>query len=342
MTGLHTVKPILWSALLATTAVACHAQAQTPSAPSLAFRVNDVLHAIESGHSFSAGELDTATTLPSPPTPAEVKEALPPLEKALESKDPDARTFALTLLAALESPAPAATAEAMPPIETSPGAASPADPQPPAAAEPTTTPQPAGSPTFKPELAQVLTPAIPRIASCLADDAQATRLLAANVLAGFAPEPPASIFAPLLAYLKRDDGVGPTGVAVVGDLLQFTPISPATAAALSTYLRRSDQTADTRANLVESIASHANQSQAVDATLLLYLSSDDNGLRARLILSLPQLDLAPDAFAETRARVTQLAALDAASGQENLQVVRAAQSVASCWTKTRMLGCPAY
>ena len=45
------------------------------------------------------------------------------------------------------------------------------------------------------------------------------------LLGGFTPDPPASVYAPLLAFLKRDDAPGPIGLAVVTDLLQIGPVS---------------------------------------------------------------------------------------------------------------------
>jgi hypothetical protein len=73
------------------------------------------------------------------------------------------------------------------------------------------------------------------------------------------------------------------------------------------------------------------------------LRSDDNSLRARVILSLPQLDLPAEDFADTKAMIAAYAALDPASGQENLQVINAAKSVAPCWTQVKMTsGCPVY
>jgi hypothetical protein len=128
-------------------------------------------------------------------------------------------------------------------------------------------------------------------------------------------------------------------LAVVQDLLQLGPLTPDTATALSTYLRRSDQTADSRANLIDAIAASSNQSQSLNKTLLVFLDSDDPSLRARVILSLPQMDLAPDVFADTKSRIDTLAAND----QENPQIIRAAKAVSPCWTAVHMAtGCPVY
>jgi hypothetical protein len=147
------------------------------------------------------------------------------------------------------------------------------------------------------------------------------------------------VYPPLLAYLKRDDATGAVALAVVNDLLQIGPVSDATAAEIARYLRRTDLTPDAQANLVEAIAGRPNQNQAVDKALLSYLDSDDASLRARVILSLPQLDLAPELFADTKARVAAIAS----GGQDSLAVVNAAKAVAGCWTQVKMTtGCPQY
>ena len=83
----------------------------------------------------------------------------------------------------------------------------------------------------------------------------------------------------------------------------------------------------------------AHQSQTLNKSLLNYINSDDDSLRARVILSLPQLDLAADVFADMQSRVSVLAA----NTSENLQVVTAAKAVTGCWSETKMTsGCPKY
>ncbi len=190
---------------------------------------------------------------------------------------------------------------------------------------------------FKATVADVLAPLVPAIAARLTDDNPDNRSLAATVLGGFAASPPATIFPPLHSYLRRDDAIGPTGLEVVSDLLQLGHGSPQTASAIGGYLRRPDQTVAARTDLVEMIAARPEQSQAVNQALVSYLDSDDAVLRSRVILSLPQLDLSPEVFAQTKARVAELAA----SNQDSLQVVRAARAVTACWTATRITqGCP--
>ncbi len=315
--------------------------AQTPEPPSLAARVDEALHRESSGHSPTPEEIAAMSDLtPAPDAPA-VTAALPLILKALDNPDAPLRAFALTTLVGLQSPAPvppdpqpAAPTAAVP--VTAPAADPETSPAAPAKASASAAPLPAA---YKPDLAKILAPAIPRIAAHLTDDSQPIRLLAVTVLTGFIPGPPPAIYPPLLAYLKRDDAISPVGQAVVSALLSLGPLSADTAAAISRYLRRSDETPDARANLADGIASATNQSQSLNQALLAFLDSDDPSLRARIILSLPALDLAPDVFADTRARVAQLAE----NPGENLQVVTAAKAVTPCWTAPRMpSGCPVY
>ena len=191
---------------------------------------------------------------------------------------------------------------------------------------------------FEATVADVLAPLVPAIAARLIDDNPDNRSLAATVLGGFAATPPATIFPPLYGYLRRDDAIGQTGLTVVSDLLQLGHVSPQTASAVGKYLRRPDQTLAARTDLLEMIAAKPEQSQAVNQALVSYLDSDDEGLRSRVILSLPQLDLSPEVFAHFKARVAELAA----SNQDSLQVSNAAKAVTTCWTAVRITqGCPA-
>jgi hypothetical protein len=257
---------------------------------------------------------------------------VPLLAKALGDSDVAVRQYGLAMLVGMQSlPDPVVAAPA----------AAPANGIAPVAAAPVTAKGPGatGPATYKSEVAKALVPAIPAIGMRLSDDDPDNRQLAATVLGGFAPDPPTIVSSLLLGYLKRDDAVGAVGLAVVSDLFQFGKVSNDTAAAIVRYLRRPDQTAAARSELVEAIASQTNQSQVVNKGLLAYLDSDDAELRARVILSLPQLDLAPDVFTETKARIADIAA----GGQDSLQVVNAAKSVSGCWTTVKMAtGCPMY
>lgn len=256
-----------------------------------------------SGHSPSSDEISAMESLQPKPDAASIAEAMPYLLKALANPDIPLRTFALTAIAGLQD-------------------------------------APAGSSAYQPNIAKALTPYIPQIAAHLtSEENPSDRLLTATILGSFTPNPPSAVYLPLLAYLRRDDAIGPVGLAVVSDLLQLGPVDDDTAAAITRYLHRSDQTSDSRANLADMIAARPNQSQAVNKALLQYLDSDDNSLRARVILSLPQLDLAADVFADTKSRIDRIAG----DPSENLQVITAAKSVAPCWKEVKMAsGCPVY
>ncbi len=309
-------------------------RAQTSDATSsLASRLDSVLQREAGGHSPTPEEIAAFDPLdPLPSLPA-LTEALPLILKALQNPDSAVRQLALTALGGLQTAAP-------PPIQPSPALSSTQPSEPVSSPAPQTPSAPA---SYKPDLAHILAAAIPAIAAHLTDDAPPNRLQAAIDLGGFTPDPPASIYPPLFAFLKRDDAISTVGQMVVSDLLQLGPVSDTTADAISRFLRRSDQTASSRSDLVDAIASKPNQSQSLNKTLLTYLASDDPSLRARVILSLPQLDLAPDVFADTKARIAQIAAFDPASGQDNLQVIAAAKAISTCWTSTRMTtGCPSY
>ena len=323
--------------LLCTTLLRARAQDRTlpPDAGtvpsiSLSDRLTDLLQRSSDGHSPTPDDIAALTNQPAPTTPADLRRAIPLIEKALENPDGPVRTYVLTALVSLQSQQPA--------IPDPTPATAPADPNAPAQPEGKAAP-PTGPATYKPDLLKLLTPEISKIAPHLTEELQPNRLLAATIFGGFTPNPPSAVYPPLLEYLKRDDAISPVGQAVVEDLLQLAPVTPATAAAISTYLRRSDQTADTRANLVDAIAAAPNQSQSLNQTVLALLDSDDPSLRARIILSLPALDLTPDAFADTKSRIATLATND----QENLQVINAAKAVSPCWTAVKMTtGCPVY
>ena len=312
MSGLATTLTLLLFSYPALT------QAPPPPKTPFAGLIAEYLRRDANGHSPTPDEIAAMATLTPAPDAASVAEAMPFLLKALDSSDTPLRTFALTALTGLEQPAVPAT----PSSDTGATVTSSAVPN-----------------VFKPAIAHSIATYIPQIATHLSEEAEANRLLTASLLGGFTPDPPAAVYPPLIAYLKRDDAVSSVGFAVVNDLLALGPISAPTADAVAHYLRRPDQTADSRANLADLIPSAPNQSQAINKTLILYLNSDDDSLRARVILSLPQLDLAADVYAETKARVEQIAA----NPNENLQVVTAAKSIASCWTTPKMpTGCPAY
>ena len=286
----------------------------------LAARTAYVLQRESNGHSPTDEEINQIAVLVPSPDAAQVRDALPNILKLLASTDGPARTYALSILVGLQNPAdrlPAATVPAT-------GDAAPA-------------PVPVAT-GFTTDIAKVLAPAVPQIAKHLTDDNIPNPSLTAVVLGGFVTNTPATVYAPLYAYLQRDDAVAGVGGKVVDDLLGFGPLSMESAVAIGRFLRRRDQTSMSRSNLVDSISASPNQSQPLNKTLLEYLGSDDDSLRSRLVLSLPLLDLAPDVFADTKARVAGLAENRA----ENLQVVNAAKVVAPCWTAPKVPNCPNY
>jgi hypothetical protein len=300
-----------------------------PEQPNVATMVAEMLQRAGSGHSPTVDEVQTVEALPGVSSADVAKQVEPLLVKALTHPDAAIRKYALAMLIGMQSLPDVAQASADVGAAPAPQSKGPA-----------TGVAAAGGPAaYKSDVGKALTAAIPAIGAELTDEDQENRMLAVTDLGGFSPDPPAAVYAPLLAYLKRDDAVGQVGIAVVGDLLQIGPVNDETAAAIARYLRREDQTNDSKANLVETIAGKPYQSKAVNQALLAYLNSDDASLRARTILSLPQLDLSPDAFADTKAKVADILA----GGQENLQVVNAAKAVSGCWVQVKMMaGCPIY
>ena len=288
---------------------------QVSAAPQSPFAalIAEYLRRDAAGHSPTTDEVAAMATLTPTPSPSDIHEALPPLLKALESRDAALRTFALTAFIGLRG-------------------------------NPSAAPQPAPKdaatavPSYNPETIKVLVPAIPSVLTHLTDEASENPPLTVQFVEAFTGHPPAELYSPLLAYLKTDASISPTGVQVTAALLGLGPVSPETAAAIGIFLRRSDQR-DLRSSLLDVIASAPNQNRDLNATLLKYLDSDDPSLRARLILSLPQLDFAPGTYVDTKTRIAQLAE----NPNENLQVVTAAKAVASCWTAPKMpTGCPVY
>ena len=290
------------------------ADAQTKAPPQSPFAalIAEYLHLDETGHSPTADDIAAMATLQPRPDAAAVADAIPTLLKCLDNSDVALHTFALSAISGLQ-----ATPEVLP----------------------ATAVQATTANAYKADVAKRLAPIVPQLAAHLTEESQDDRLLTATVLGGFTPDPPQTVYPPLIAFLKRDDAIGGVGLAVVNDLLTLAPISDEIAATIATYIRRRDQTSDSRSNIVEAIATNAHQSQALNKTLLNYLDSDDDSLRARVILSLPQLDLALDVFKETQSRIAGLAE----NSSENLQVVNAAKAVTNCWTETKMTaGCPKY
>ncbi len=307
------------------------ALAQDVASPNFAAQLTEMLQRGSSGHSPTPEEIQAVESESGLTDAAVAKQVVPLLTKALADPDVALRKYALAMMVGMQTLPD-------PPVAGA-GAAPSAAPGPAPAAKGANAPVSSAPASYKSAVAAAFAPLIGPLGQRLIDEDPDNRSLAATDLGGFAPEPPPAVYVPLLAYLKRDDAVGPIGLAVVGDLLQFGKVSDETAAAIGRYLHRTDQTTAARVELVEAIAARSNQSQAVNKSLLAYLDSDDGSLRARVILSLPQLDLAPDVFNAMKARVADIAS----GGQDALPVVNAAKAITTCWTQVKMTsGCPAY
>jgi hypothetical protein len=306
----------------------CAQDDAAPQQPSLAAQLSEMLHRESDGHSPTPEEIQTVEGLPGVTDPGATNELVPLLTKALADSDQSIRAYALAMLVGMQ-------ALPDPPAAASSDAAAPTPP--PAQSRNAAMLAASGPPAYKPEVTKALLPLIPAIAAKLTDDSTDNRGLAATVLTGFGANAPASVFAALTGFLRRDDAASSTGVSVVSALLQMGTPSAETATAIARFLGRPDLNTDLKADLVETITGKPNQSQAVDKALTGYLDADDAGLRSRVILSLPKLDLSPDTFAAVKARVANIAD----GGQDALPVVTAAKSVTSCWTQVRMpSGCP--
>ena len=294
---------------------------QRPSPPptqlALVAQINVILDRAASGHSPTNEEIMVAENDPGL-TSADVATALVPLLlRALSHPDAAVRQYGLAMLVGMQ---------ALPDVNVT------------QTEKPTDkwiTADPSGSMSahYQADVAKALVPLIQVLGSRLADERLDNRELAATDLGGFAPNPPPSIFRTLLAFLQRDDAVGSVGIAVVSDLLTFGPVDAMTAEAVTHYIQRTDQTAESRASLVEAISSKPNQSQEINQLLTSFLNSSDPNLRARVILSLPRLDLSVDSFTRLKAAVGEIAA---AGSQDNPEVVSAARAVSACWTQVKM------
>jgi hypothetical protein len=323
--------------------VAAPQDADPSTQATVAAQMADMLTRAGSGHSPTAEEIHAVEGMPGLTDVKVAKELEPLMEKALANSDAAVRGYGLAMLVGLQA-LPAADPDAAP----APASMTEANRSAPASAAPAIAPNgarnssltaTAGPAAYKGDVEKVLATLAPEIGRELADDDPENRLLAANALGGFAPDPPSAVYSALLGFLKRDDAIGAVGQAVIGDLLQFGPLNDDRADAIVRYLRRTDQSPDAQANLVETIAAKPYQNKIVDKAVVGYMDADDPSLRARVILSLPALDLSPEAFSDTKAKVDGIAS----SGQENPQVVSAAKAVTGCWTQVKMTtGCPAY
>ena len=312
-------------------ALAGPAVGQDAVGPNFASQLKEMLQRGSSGHSPTTEEIQAVESESGLTDAAVAKQVVPLLAKALADPDVAMRKYALAMLVGMQTLPDPPVAAAGSDSNATPGTAQ--------AAKAAKAPVVSTPASYKVAVAAAFVALIGPLGQRLTDEDPDNRSLAATDLGGFAPDPPQAVYVPLLAYLKRDDAVGPIGLAVVGDLLQFGKVSDENAAAIGRYLRRTDQTTSARVELVEAIAAKPSQSQTVNRSLLAYMDSDDASLRARVILSLPQLDLAPDVFNTMKTRVADIAN----GGQDALPVVNAAKAITTCWTQSKMTaGCPAY
>ena len=324
------VSRLLWLlALVLAAAAFCRAAVQEKPQSTLVAQLTEMLVRAGGGHSPTADEIRAVEGMPGLSDAESAKEVEPLILKALSNPDAAVRRYALAMLVGMQSlpDAPAAgtkSESSTTPIENPEKDIEKVSP---------------GPSAYQINVSKALAPLIPTVGKALVEEDLENRMMAADVLGGFSPDPPATVYAPLLGYLIRDDAVGAIGQGVVSDLLQIRTLSDDRAQVIAAYLRRSDQTPNSRADLVEMIASKKAQNRIVDKAVVGYLQSDDASLRARVILSLPALDLSAEQFAETKAKVDGIAA----SGQDDLQVVSAARAITGCWVQVKMAaGCPKY
>lgn len=279
----------------------CQAHAQAPAA--LATLLQECMDRANAGDSSAAfnAVLNLAEALGKAPL-SEVKEVLPAIMQAVDDKNPAIRTLALNSLVAIQS-------------RSNPDR------------------------TLRGDALPLLEPEIPRIAAHLTDDDTHIRSTAANVLGGFSPKPPETVFPPLIAYLKRDDAVSSVGSSIVFQLVRLDPQRPPVATAITGFLNRNDQTPDCLISSIDAIAHAPTQNEAIDTGVVHNLDPPrPTAVRIAVIRDLPELQLPGDVFTATQARLRQIAA----SEQEDATVRTAANSILPCWTNDRHTPCPAF
>ena len=273
---------------------------QTPaSLPALLKDCTDRANAGDSAATFNA-VLNLAEALGKAPL-SDVKEVLPDIMQAVDDKNPAVRTLALDSIVAIESrsnPDHSLRGDALPLLE----------------------------------------PEIPRIAAHLTDDDTHIRSTTASVLGGFVIKPPDAVFAPLIAYLKREDAVGTVGSSVVFDLVRLGSQRPAVAAAIIAFISRPDQTTDCLVSSIDAIAHAQMHNEEIDTAVAHELDNPKPVVRIAVIRDLPELQLPDDAFVATQTRLRQIAASD----QEDPAIRAAANTILPCWINDRHKPCPAF
>jgi HEAT repeat protein len=232
---------------------------------------------------------------------SEIKDVLPDIMQAVDDKNPAVRTVALDSIVAIES-------------RSNPDR------------------------TLRGDALPLLEPEIPRIAAHLTDDDNHIRSTTASVLGGFIIKPPDAVFAPLIAYLKREDAVSPVGSSVVFDLVRLGPQRPAVAVAIIAFLGRPDQTPDSLVNSIDAIAHAQTHNEEIDTAIAHGLETSKGAVKIAIIHDLPELQLPDEVFTATQTRLRQIAASD----QEDPAVRAAANIILPCWINDRHKPCPAF
>ncbi len=233
---------------------------------------------------------------------SDVKDVLPAIMQAVDNKNPAIRTLALNSIVAIQS-------------RSNPDR------------------------TLRGDALPLLEPEVPRIASHLIDEDTHIRSTTANVLGGFGPKPPDTVFPPLIAYLKREDAVSPVGSSIVFELVRLDPQRPAVATAIIVFLDRPDQTTDCLTSSIDAIAHAPIQNETINAGIVRNIDPPRPPVvRIATIRDLPELQLSNDVFTTTQAHLRQIASNE----KEDPTVRTAANSILPCWTNDRHNPCPPF
>ncbi len=275
-----------------------------PQAPtSLATLLQECIDRAQTGDSSASfnAVLNLAEALGKAPL-SDVKDVLPAIMQAVDNKNPAIRTLALNSIVAIQS-------------RSNPDR------------------------TLRGDALPLLEPEVPRIASHLIDEDTHIRSTTANVLGGFGPKPPDTVFPPLIAYLKREDAVSPVGSSIVFELVRLDPQRPAVATAIIVFLDRPDQTTDCLTSSIDAIAHAPIQNETINAGIVRNIDPPRPPVvRVATIRDLPELQLSNDVFTTTQAHLRQIASNE----KEDPTVRTAANSILPCWTNDRHNPCPPF
>jgi hypothetical protein len=278
----------------------CQAHPQQPT--SLATLLQESMDRAQTGDTSATfnAVLNLAEALGKAPL-SEIKEILPLIMQAVDDKNPAIRTIALNSIVAIQS-------------RSNPDR------------------------TLRGDALPLLEPEIPRIAAHLNDDDTHIRSTTANVLGGFGPKPPDTIFPPLIAYLKREDAVTSVGSSIVFQLVRLDPQRPPVAAAITVFLDRPDQTPECLTSSIDAIAHAPVQNETIDSVIVHNIDPPrPSVVRIATIHDLPELQLPNEVFTAIQAHLRQIAANE----KEDPAVRAAANSILPCWNNDRT-PCPAF